>query len=202
MAESGPSIVLDRTVRDGMRELAGASTTAWLDAPMHFLADLGGPLPAGLALTAAALFAAWRARRVAPLAIAAGAVLVVMIAVIAGKDLIGRTGPSGSPLPADQWGFFPSGHSATSTICYGMAALLLGRVGSARTRRLCTRTAVVLCAAIGFALMWCDYHWLADVLAAWALCGIVLGAAARVLDHRRRGWVDRSDDADRCRLAR
>lgn len=182
VAESGPSIALDRTVRDAMRELAGARGAAWLDRPMHLLADLGGPLPAGIVLACAALFATWRARGVYPLAIAAGAVLVVMVAVIGGKDLIGRPGPGESPVPADEWGFFPSGHTATSTVCFGIAALLLGRVGSARAGRYREWAAVLLCAAIGFALLWCDYHWLADVLASWALCAIVLWAAARVAD--------------------
>ncbi|WP_439674893.1 phosphatase PAP2 family protein [Embleya sp. MST-111070] len=191
MAESGPSITLDRIVRDGTRNLAGARGTAWLDGPMHTLADLGGPLPAGLTLAAAALFAAWRLRRAYPITIAAGAVLVVTVAVIGGKALIGRTGPSEAPLPADQWGFFPSGHTATSTICYGTAALLLGRVGSARAARWWHRGAVVLCAAIGFSLLWCDYHWLADVLAAWALCGIVLWAAAHLTTRMATRPTDR-----------
>lgn len=182
VAESGPSLALDHTVRTAMRDLAGASGAAWLDGPMHALADLGGPLPAGIALAAAALFATVRTRRAYPIAIAAGSVLVVMIAVIGGKDLIGRPGPSESPVPADGWGFFPSGHTATSTVCYGIAALLLGRVGSARAGRYWATGAAVLCFLIGFALLWCDYHWLADVLASWALCAIVLRAAARVAD--------------------
>ncbi|MFI1381124.1 phosphatase PAP2 family protein [Embleya sp. NPDC020886] len=190
VAESGPSLTLDRTVRNAMRDLAGAPGTAWLDGPMHFLADLGGPLPAGIALAVAALFAAVRTRRASPIAIAAGGVLVVTIAVIGGKDLIGRPGPSESPVAADAWGFFPSGHTATSTVCYGIAALLLGRVGSARAGRRWAAGAAASCALIGFALLWCDYHWLADVLASWALCAIVLWAAARVADagglRRRR----------------
>ncbi|MFF7244012.1 phosphatase PAP2 family protein [Embleya sp. NPDC008237] len=169
-------------MRNAIRDLAGASGAARLDGPMHVLADLGGPLPAGIALAAAALFATVRRRSAYPIAIAAGGVLVVTIAVIAGKDLIGRPGPSEAPVPADGWGFFPSGHTATSTVCYGIAALLLGRVGSARAGRRWALGAVVLCALIGFALLWCDYHWLADVLASWALCGIVLWAAARVAD--------------------
>lgn len=206
MAESGPSITLDRIVRDGTRNLADATGAAWLDGPMHTLADLGGPLPAGFTLAAAALFAAWRLRRAYPITIAAGAVLVVTVAVIAGKDLIGRTGPSESPLPADQWGFFPSGHTATSTICYGTAALLLGRVGSARAARWWRHGAVVSCAAIGLSLLWCDYHWLADVLAAWALCGIVLWAAAhltaRMATRPTHGPANRTRTGSGDRLAR
>lgn len=179
LADAGPVIALDRTVRDTMRDVVARPGAAWLDGPMHAIADLGGPVPAGLVLAAATAFAVWRSRRAYPLVTAGAAVLVVMIAVIGGKDLIGRPGPGGSPATADQWGFFPSGHTATSAVCYGMAALLLGRVVSGGIRRGLIAAATVLCVAIGFALVWCDYHWLADVLAAWALCGIVLWAANR-----------------------
>ncbi|WP_406286994.1 phosphatase PAP2 family protein [Embleya sp. NBC_00896] len=182
VAESDPLRTLDRTVRDAVRDLAAGPGTAWLDGPAHALADLGGPVPGGIVLAAAALFATRRLRRAYPILVCLGAVAVVMIAVIGGKDLIGRPGPGESPVTADQWGFFPSGHTATSTICYGLAVLLLGRVGSAAARRRWHAGAAVLCALIGFALLWCDYHWLADVVAAWALCGIVLWAAARILD--------------------
>ncbi|WP_161356744.1 phosphatase PAP2 family protein [Streptomyces sp. SID3343] len=180
MAESGPSIALDRIVRDGVRDLAARSDLAWLDDPMHTIADLGGPVPAGIVLAAATLFAACRLRRAYPVPLALGAVAVVLVGVIGGKDLIGRPGPGESPVTADQWGFFPSGHTATSTVCYGLGALLVGRVVSAPARRRLRVGVTLLCVLIGFSLLWCHYHWLADVLAAWALCGIVLWAAALV----------------------
>jgi len=179
LVDAGPAIALDRTVRDATRDLVARPGAAWLDGPMHAIADLGGPVPAGLVLAAATAFTIWRTRRAYPIAVAAGAVLVVMVAVIGGKDLIGRPGPGESPVAADQWGFFPSGHTATSTVCYGLAALLVGRVVSGRPRWWSIAVAGVLCGAIGFALVWCDYHWLTDVLAAWALCAIVLWVARR-----------------------
>jgi membrane-associated phospholipid phosphatase len=185
VAESGPSIALDRVVRDGVRDLVARPDLAWLDDPMHLIADLGGPVPAGIALAAATLFAAFRLRRAYPVVLALGAVAGVTVAVIGGKDLIGRPGPGESPVAADQWGFFPSGHTATSTVCYGVGALLLGRVVSAPACRRLRVAAAALCALIGFSLLWCDYHWLADVLAAWALCGIVLWAAALVPTRTR-----------------
>jgi undecaprenyl-diphosphatase len=185
VAESGPSIALDRVVRDRVRDLVARADPAWLDTTMHTIADLGGPIPAGTVLAAAALFTAFRLRRGYPVPLALGSAAVVTLVVIGGKDLIGRPGPGGSPVAADQWGFFPSGHTATSTVCYGLGALLLGRVVSAPTRRRLHVGAGVLCAVIGFSLLWCDYHWLADVLAAWALCGIVLWAAALVPERAR-----------------
>ncbi|NUS55684.1 MAG: phosphatase PAP2 family protein [Streptomycetaceae bacterium] len=109
-------------------------------------------------------------------AVAVGAVSAI---VIGGKILIARPGPGEHEIASGEWGFFPSGHTATSAICFGAAALLLGTVLGPRARRRVHAGAAVLCALVGFALLWCDYHWLGDVLASWTLCGLALWAAAR-----------------------
>ncbi|GAA4979096.1 hypothetical protein GCM10023205_54400 [Yinghuangia aomiensis] len=109
----------------------------------------------------------------------AAAVGAVSAIVIGGKIVIARPGPGEHEIARGEWGFFPSGHTATSAICLGAAALLLGTVLGPRARRRVYAGAVVLCALVGFALLWCDYHWLGDVLASWTLCGVALWAAAR-----------------------
>lgn len=109
-------------------------------------------------------------------AVAVGAVSAI---VIGGKILVARPGPGEHEIASGEWGFFPSGHTATSAICFGAAALLLGTVLGPRARRRVYTGAAVLCALVGFALLWCDYHWLGDVLASWTLCGLALWAAAR-----------------------
>jgi undecaprenyl-diphosphatase len=186
--DAGPLIPLDEAVRDGSRDLAAASALSWLDGPMHTVADLGGPVPAGIVLAVAYAFAARRkvrsGHRAAALraaVVTALAVGVVSAAVILGKIAIARPGPDGGEVTGGEWGFFPSGHTATSSICYGAAALLLGAVVSARARRRWYAGTILLCGLVGFALLWCDYHWLGDVLASWALCGIVLALTARFL---------------------
>jgi len=180
---AGPMIALDEAVRDGVAEVSDASGPDRLDGTMHVLADLGGPLPGGIALAGAFAFTALRTRdrraNVRLAVVTAVSVAVVTVAVIAGKVLIARPGPDGGAIPSGDWGFFPSGHTATSAVCYGVAALLLGTVLSARTRRRVYAGSGALCVLIGFALLWCGYHWLGDVLASWCLCALVLGAAAR-----------------------
>lgn len=109
----------------------------------------------------------------------AAAVGAVSTIVIGGKIAIARPGPGEHEIARGEWGFFPSGHTATSAICFGAAALLLGTVLGPRARRRVYAGAAVLCALVGFALLWCDYHWLGDVLASWTLCGLALWAAAR-----------------------
>ena len=38
--------------------------------------------------------------------------------------------------------------------------------------------------AVGFSLVWMDYHWVSDVLGSYALCGAALFGVARVLGFR------------------
>lgn len=193
VVDAGPLIPLDEAVRDGTRDLAGTAALDWLDGPMHLLADLGGPVPGGIVLTAAYAFVYLRVTdRVARLrlaAVAAASVAAVSVIVILGKNLIDRAGPSGGEVTGGDWGFYPSGHTATSAVCFGIAALLLGTVLSPAARRRVVAGTSLLCVLIGLALLWCDYHWLGDVLASWALCGIVLWTSARVLPDRRRQSV-------------
>ncbi|MGW0660773.1 phosphatase PAP2 family protein [Streptodolium elevatio] len=194
VVDAGPLIPLDEAVRDGVRDAAAASGLGWLDGPMHLLADLGGPVPGGVALVAACAYTCLRARdraaRLRLAGVAAASVAVVSVLVIVGKNAIDRAGPSGGEVTGGEWGFFPSGHTATSAVCFGTAALVLGTVLSPAARRRTYAGTPLLCALIGLALLWCDYHWLGDVLASWALCGIVLWTAARVLPsggHPDRG---------------
>ncbi|MCF2530549.1 phosphatase PAP2 family protein [Yinghuangia soli] len=205
VADAGPLIPLDESVRDGMRDLAAASGLGWLDGPMHGLADLGGPLPGGLALAAAYAYAVQRTpprRRGVPhgahvfrlrlAAVATASVAVVSVLVVVGKMAIARPGTNEQPVAGGDWGFFPSGHTATSAVCFGAAALLLGCVLGSRARKRVYAVTILLCGLIGFSLLWCDYHWLGDVLASWCLVGIVLWCAARFLPRAPEEEADRA----------
>lgn len=134
------------------------------------------PAPASGHAAASSPATAALTRLYVAVAVAVGAVSAI---VIGGKILIARPGPGEHEIASGEWGFFPSGHTATSAICFGGAALLLGTVLGPRARRRVHAGAAVLCALVGFALLWCDYHWLGDVLASWTLCGLALWAAAR-----------------------
>jgi undecaprenyl-diphosphatase len=69
---------------------------------------------------------------------------------------------------------FPSGHTTRATICYVLGVLLLAPEVSARLRRLLLTLAGVICFVVGLALLWCNYHWLTDVVAGWALAAIII----------------------------
>lgn len=67
---------------------------------------------------------------------------------------------------------FPSGHTTTATIGYGLIAwLLLRLMPSASRRRAATLMAgaIVLATAIGLSRVYLGVHWLSDVIGGWSL---------------------------------
>lgn len=159
------------------------------------IADLGGgvtvpgvPFQVQVPMVAMALVgltAALVRRSSRPLlAIAAGyaALLVVWFLKAVGN----RPGPSmaGQALSGGL-GYFPSGHTANTMLGYGTSALILAFVFTGRRARVLITVAMTLWAlAVGFALVWMDYHWVSDVLGSYALCGAALFGVARVLGFR------------------
>lgn len=120
----------------------------------------------------------WLAPSAAALAMA---LLPVVVTVV--KAAVDRPAP-GRVHPDPGYGYFPSGHTATSAVGYGLAVLMLWPF----LRRTAVRVAVaagtaVLLAAVGAALVWCGYHWPLDVLGSWCLAVSLLSAvgAARTL---------------------
>ncbi|MEV2203465.1 phosphatase PAP2 family protein [Streptomyces fradiae] len=160
VAVRGPLAALDE--RAG-RVLAGRGP-AWLT---ELGADLGNPPVALPVLAAAAAYALWRGRRRAALYAAAAMVLVPAL-VVPLKLLLDRPGPF-----TDATGYYPSGHTATSLVAYGAAALLVHR-------RALVPVAAVLTAATGAGLVLRGYHWPLDVAGSLLLCGAVLGGAGAV----------------------
>ncbi len=85
---------------------------------------------------------------------------------------------------------FPSGHTTTATIGYGLAVLLVAVLIPAR-RRLVAAGAVVLAVAVGLSRVYLGVHWPTDVIGGWAL-GIAwlalagtAAAAVRLIRTRR-----------------
>ncbi|MFH8796652.1 phosphatase PAP2 family protein [Streptomyces sp. NPDC017941] len=170
MAAEGPLRRLDE--RAG-RAIAGSR----LPGPAaEFFADLGNMPVAVPVLAAAVAFTALRALRagafrwwLAPLA-AVVAMAAVPLLVIPLKLAVDRAGPPG----ADGSGYYPSGHTATATVAYGAAALLLLPLLSAGARRALVTGCALVNAGVGLGLVRSGYHWPLDVAASWCLCGILL----------------------------
>lgn len=186
VAAHGPLLGLDTRVQHGVHELRGRLHSQWVDYFARGLADLGGSFPAIPVLLGAAGLAAWRGWRAGgrrwwiPLPTAALAALLIPLLVVPAKAWFARPGPLGEPMLPGEWGWYPSGHTATSAIAYGAAALLAGRApATAAARRRLYGAAGLACLAVGAGLIWSDYHWLLDVTASWCLAGVVLWSLAR-----------------------
>ncbi|MGW0827308.1 phosphatase PAP2 family protein [Streptomyces sp. NPDC002845] len=152
------------------------------------LADLGNVEVAIPVLAAVLGYATWRARRIGrdrwwlPGATVAVLMALVPVLVVPLKELTRRAGTSVMPPGI---GYYPSGHTATATIAYGAAALLLlPWLRTVPARRTVVVTAVVLNLGVGFGLVRRGYHWPLDVVASWCLFMVPLTGLALFL---RRG---------------
>jgi membrane-associated phospholipid phosphatase len=118
------------------------------------------------------------------LAMAAGYAALLVVLFL--KAIGNRPGPSmaGQALSGGL-GYFPSGHTGNTMLGYGTSALILAFVFTGHRARILIATAMTLWAlAVGFSLVWMDYHWVSDVLGSYALCGAALFGVARVLGFR------------------
>ncbi|GHC85417.1 membrane protein [Streptomyces flavofungini] len=143
----------------------------------ELLADLGNMTVAVPVLAVVAAYTAWRTHRVGtalwwpPPLTAVLVMTAVPLLVIPLKLAVDRTGPPGM----DGTGYYPSGHTATATVAYGAATLLLlPHLPRPNTRRALTLTCALLNLGVGYGLVRRGYHWPIDVLASWCLGGILL----------------------------
>ncbi|WP_307826772.1 phosphatase PAP2 family protein [Streptomyces pactum] len=197
-------VAVDGPLR-GMDERAGRAAGGRLlpGAFAEFLADLGGTAVALPVLGAAAAYTARRLRRVTPRwwlpplsALLALAVVPALVAPV--KALLDRPAPPGPLAGTD--GFYPSGHTATATVAYGAAAMLLlaahraraadpsGRRGHRPSRRgpvVAGVTVTLLSTGVGTGLVVRGYHWPLDVAGSWCLSAALL----TVLSLTMRRWL-------------
>jgi undecaprenyl-diphosphatase len=165
---------------------------------IKIIADLGGGVtvqgvpfqvqPPVATMAAVGLFGAAMRRSWRPLAALAagyGALLVVLFL----KALGDRPGPSmAGQAMSGGLGYFPSGHTANTMLCYGTSTLVLAFVFTGHRVRIALTAAMTVWAlAVGFSLVWMDFHWVSDVLGSYALCGAALFGVARVLGFRISG---------------
>ncbi|EST39144.1 hypothetical protein N566_03590 [Streptomycetaceae bacterium MP113-05] len=167
VAVEGPLLAADPVLRDTV----GRWTTPHgpLSVAGEVAADLGGALVAGGVLAVGAGLAAWRDRSWTPLLLAVLAAVSVPAVVLPLKGAFSRLGPDGLPL-AGYAGYYPSGHTMTAVVAYGMTALLFARTLPVAA----PAVAALLSLSTGVGLVLRGYHWASDVVASWALGGIVL----------------------------
>jgi membrane-associated phospholipid phosphatase len=104
----------------------------------------------------------------------------------------------GRPRPAHEFWLtgaggqsFPSGHTTTATLGYGLLGYLLWRLCWKRWQRLAlVGTGLVLAAAVGASRAYLGVHWVSDVVGGWSLglfwLALVVGVVQVV---QQRGWV-------------
>lgn len=179
----GPLLGVDRGVHRGIDRAVRNVNSPGFNSFTQWWTDLGMPSVAVPLLALAAIASARRLRSWRPVSAAAFAGLFLFGTVIPGKIIIGRAGPLGQQVVSGGFGWFPSGHTATSAICLGTGAMLLALAYPRWKRTLYSGTAF-LCAGVAAGLLWNDYHWLLDVLASGCLTGIALWLT-RFLFYRR-----------------
>jgi membrane-associated phospholipid phosphatase len=180
---NGPLIGVDERIRRVVLAQAHSATWHWVGsgghAPAQLIAQLGNDQIGLAVLALAALIMSVRYRSVRPLLAAViGATLLLGI-VIPAKILTARAGPGLPPVAHGAMGVFPSGHSSTSSVCLGLAAVLLARDLPGWARRATLAAVATVCFLVGAALIWCDYHWFTDVVAGWVLAALIVMAALR-----------------------
>ncbi|WP_455355653.1 phosphatase PAP2 family protein [Streptomyces sp. SYSU K217416] len=129
---------------------------------------------AGSVLAAAIGYVFWRGRQRRPALVGVLALAAVPALVLPLKAWIARPGPL---VPGTGW--YPSGHTATATVAYGAAALLLAPyVRRSLVRRSLLPAAIVLSTATGLGLVLRGYHWPLDVVGSWCLSVLLLVAVS------------------------
>jgi membrane-associated phospholipid phosphatase len=190
----GPLTGLDERIRAAVLARADSPAWRWLSdtpqRPAPLLTDLGMYVLAVPILAAVGVALAIRRHTLRPLLIAVTGVVLLLGTVIPAKIIIGRPGPGLPAVVPGQLGVFPSGHTSTACICFSLAVLMLVAGQPTRTRYLALAGLALLWLGVGAALIWCDYHWFTDVVAGWALSGLVIqltfwiNRAGRPLDGR------------------
>ena len=156
----------------------------------ELLADLGNATVAVPVLAVVLGYVARRARRAGrdrwwlPSVAAAVLMAAVPVLIVPMKELIARPGP---PVMGPGTGFYPSGHTATATIAYGAATLvLLPWLRGAHARLALVAGCLVLNLAVAFGLIMRGFHWPLDVVASWCLCAMLLLSLRMLLSRSSR----------------
>jgi len=198
----GPLTHLDRSVSAWARS-TGLVGPGW-EPPGRMVADqlvnFGAAEVAGVIVLVAIGWICVRGRTVGPLvrlAVLAGVTASIVLSLKYGT---GREAPSGVE-GSQQFVSYPSGHTATAVILWGTLYSVVAeysRYGVSRQVAWLLSWLAPLLVMVGMVLR--DYHWVTDVVAAAALCTVLLQAERLALGHWR-GARRRSGSADGARSA-
>jgi undecaprenyl-diphosphatase len=175
----GPLIPVDKRIHKVIHHTANSPDWRWLKAgpatPARILVDLGNIRFAFPILLVIAGYAAFRRHSLRPLMSALIGMALILAIVVPVKILVRRPNPGYEQLrPHELLGAFPSGHTTTACVCYILAALLVVPDPQSHRRRIALRAAAVLSVLVGMAMMWCNLHWFTDVVAGFALAGLIV----------------------------
>jgi membrane-associated phospholipid phosphatase len=131
-------------------------------------------------LVAMAGFVAVRSRSWRPIILTAVAAGGIQLLVYAIKLFIGRARPDPAGRLTEVTGFsFPSGHSASAAVCFGMLAWLVCMATSKRTIwATAWLAAALLTVAVGQSRVYLAVHYPSDVLGGWVLGSTWLATVA------------------------
>ncbi|MFI0241303.1 phosphatase PAP2 family protein [Streptomyces sp. NPDC016845] len=174
VAVDGPLLSPDQRLGDAIR------TSGIPAGPAELCADLGNPSMALPVLALTLAYVTWRVRRIVPVLTALVTMALVPALVAPVQSWLARPGP---PPMAPETGFFPSGHTATATVAYGLCVLLLREVHRVRAA---AHGCVLVNAAVGLGLVRQGYHWPVDVVGSWCLAAVLLCAAACAITRSTR----------------
>jgi membrane-associated phospholipid phosphatase len=175
----GPLTALDGRIRSAV--LGQAASVSWglagsrgATSLPRLLVGMASPHVAVPVLAGVAVVLAVCRRSLRPLFAAAIGVALLLGTVLSAKMLVGRVTPGEDTLAPGQLGAFPSGHTTTASVCYGLVLLLLSQGARGPARQAALAGAITVGFGVGAALVWCDLHWFTDVLAGWLLAALLV----------------------------
>lgn len=179
---SGP-LPLDGTVRDWFATLSSPENRDL----MRPVARLGAREVLIPLLLAGGAAISVRRRTPGPLMMLVGSYVGMAAVVGPVKTLLHR--PEPRDLAGEIGRSFPSGHAAQAILVYGMLALvLLAGPMAPRARAAATVVPIVASAAVGFAVLFREAHWLSDMVAGYAI-GLVWLVGPVALARLRFPWL-------------
>jgi len=188
VAFHGLATHLDAQIRDSIQPRKPA-TPLW----MAFPGGLGELWVATPLFVLAGVLVAQLSWQWWPLVLALGSFATVELAVLVLKLLIGREGPGAQAERIGYPGYFPSGHTATSAVCFGVVVyLLICAKHPLRRAERASRAGLIGGLLVGAITAWRsvlgDFHWVADGVGGLVLAFVVLlvaFAACRTYFDRR-----------------
>ncbi len=173
---------LDRTISMELRQYATSDRTEAVRA----LTELGASWFAALVCGGILLWLCWQRRFSTAIAIG-GIFLFAKLLETGLKLTFERARPSVVPHLQDAGGYsFPSGHTMTAVITYGLLAAVLASLLRGRARYVPPAIATLIVGAVGFSRIYLGVHYLTDVLAGTLVAGaclILAIAALHLLDR-------------------